>query len=163
MGYLLGSMTPDVVDGQREVVKNERRQSYENEPYGKANLRLTELLYPPDHPYHWPTIGYMPDLDAAGYDDVVGFYKKYYTPGNASLVIAGDIDPVQTRQQVETWFSDVPSAPKVPELKRRRRPSPALPSLAHAAPSAAGRRGPRRAGRHSGRRQELSPLQTTRL
>lgn len=108
MGYLLDSMTPEVVDGQREVVKNERRQSYENQPYGLAELRLDELLFPDGHPYHWPTIGYMPDLDAAGYDDVVGFYKQYYVPGNASLVIAGDIDPAAVRAQVENWFSDVP-------------------------------------------------------
>jgi zinc protease len=117
MGYLLDSMTAEVVDGQREVVKNERRQSYENRPYGMADLRMGELLYPADHPYHWPTIGYMPDLDAAGYDDVVGFYKKYYTPNNASLVIAGDIEPAVVRKQVEQWFSDVPAGPKTERTK----------------------------------------------
>jgi zinc protease len=117
MGYLLDSMSPDVVNGQREVVKNERRQSYENRPYGMAELRLGELLYPPNHPYHWPTIGYMPDLDAAGYDDVVGFYRTYYTPGNASLVIAGDIDSARTRKQVEEWFSDVPRGPRAAKPK----------------------------------------------
>lgn len=117
MGYLLDSMTAEVVDGQREVVKNERRQSYENRPYGMADLRMGELLYPADHPYHWPTIGYMADLDAAGYDDVVGFYKNYYTPNNASLVIAGDIDPTEVRQQVEQWFSDVPAGPKTERIQ----------------------------------------------
>lgn len=121
LGYLLDSMSPEVVDGQREVVKNERRQSYENRPYGMADLRLGELLYPADHPYHWPTIGYMPDLDAAGYDDVVGFYKRYYTSGNASLVIAGDIDPVAMRKKVENWFSDVPKGPRADRLN----PAPA--------------------------------------
>jgi zinc protease len=117
MGYLLDSMTAEVVDGQREVVKNERRQSYENRPYGMADLRMVELLYPAQHPYHWPTIGYMPDLDAAGYDDVVGFYKTYYTPNNASLVIAGDIDPVAVRKQVEKWFADVPAGPKTERVQ----------------------------------------------
>lgn len=117
MGFLLESMTPAVVDGQREVVKNERRQSYENAPYGTADLRLSELLYPEGHPYHWPTIGYREDLNAAGYDDVVGFYKTYYAPGNASLVIAGDIDPVETRKAVERWFSEVPAGPRVERLK----------------------------------------------
>lgn len=117
LGYLLDTMSAEVVDGQREVVKNERRQSYENRPYGMADLRLGELLYPPEHPYHWPTIGYMSDLDAAGYDDVVGFYKTYYTPNNASLVIAGDIDPVAIRKKVESWFSDVSGASKVERLK----------------------------------------------
>ena len=80
------------VDAQRDVVKNERRQSYENRPYGMAEPTLGEMLYPEGHPYHWPVIGYMPDLTAASYDDVVAFFKKYYAPGNASLVVAGDIE-----------------------------------------------------------------------
>ena len=107
MGYLLDSMTPKTVDAQRDVVKNERRQSYENRPYGQAQLLLDELLYPEGHPYHWPVIGYMPDLTAASYDDVVDFFKKYYSPSNASLVVAGDIDPVATRKLVEKWFGDI--------------------------------------------------------
>jgi zinc protease len=107
MGYLLDSMTPKTVDAQRDVVKNERRQSYENRPYGQAELLLGELLYPEGHPYHWPVIGYMPDLTAASYDDVVAFFKAYYAPGNASLVVAGDIDPVATRTLVEKWFGDI--------------------------------------------------------
>src|SRR5213592_1156023 len=92
MGYLLDTMTPRTVDAQRDVVKNERRQSYENRPYGQAGVLLTEMLYPEGHPYHWPVIGYMDDLTAASYDDVVAFFKKYYAPSNASLVVAGDID-----------------------------------------------------------------------
>jgi zinc protease len=107
MGYLLDSMTPKTVDAQRDVVKNERRQSYENRPYGQAQLLLGELLYPEGHPYHWPVIGYMPDLTAASYEDVVDFFKKYYSPSNASLVVAGDIDPVATRKLVEKWFGDI--------------------------------------------------------
>jgi zinc protease len=108
MGFLLDSMTPQTVDAQRDVVKNERRQSVENQPYGNAEaVVLTEMLYPEGHPYHWPAIGYMPDLTAASYEDVVAFFKTYYTPANASLVIAGDIDPVKTRALVEKWFSDV--------------------------------------------------------
>lgn len=108
MGYLLEAMSPGKVDGQRDVVKNERRQSYENRPYGMSWIVLRENLYPSDHPYHWPTIGYMDDLTAASYEDVVDFFKKYYAPNNASLAIAGDIDPVQTRALVEKWFSEVP-------------------------------------------------------
>ena len=107
MGYLLDTMTPKTVDAQRDVVKNERRQSYENRPYGMADIALTELLYPEGHPYHWPVIGYMPDLTAASYDDVVAFFKKYYAPANASLVVAGDIDTAKARALVEKWFSDV--------------------------------------------------------
>src|SRR5438046_6644464 len=75
MGYLLDSMTPKTVDAQRDVVKNERRQSYENRPYGMAEITLGEMLYPPAHPYHWPVIGYMPDLTAASYGPVVPFLK----------------------------------------------------------------------------------------
>ena len=111
MGYLLDAMNPKTVDAQRDVVKNERRQSYENRPYGMADIALNEMLYPENHPYHWPVIGYMPDLTAASYEDVVAFFKTYYTPSNASLVVAGDIDPARTRQLVEKWFSDVKPGP----------------------------------------------------
>jgi len=111
MGYLLDAMNPKTVDAQRDVVKNERRQSYENRPYGMADITLNEMLYPESHPYHWPVIGYMPDLTAASYEDVVAFFKTYYTPSNASLVVAGDIDPARTRQLVEKWFSDVKPGP----------------------------------------------------
>jgi zinc protease len=102
------------VDGQRDVVKNERRQSYENRPYGMSSIMIDENMYPPDHPYHWPTIGSMEDLSAASYQDVCDFFKKYYGPNNASLSIGGDIDPVKTRALVEKWFSDVPAGPPVP-------------------------------------------------
>jgi zinc protease len=112
MGYLLESMTPETVDAQRDVVKNERRQSYENRPYGMADLTLGEMLYPEGHPYHWPVIGYMPDLTAASYEDVVEFFKTYYAPSNASLVIAGDLDPEATRGLVEKWFGDVMAGPR---------------------------------------------------
>jgi zinc protease len=112
MGYLLDAMTPQAVDAQREVVKNERRQSYENRPYGAADLLLAELLYPPHHPYHWPVIGYMTDLGAATYDDVVAFFKQYYAPSNASLVVAGDIDVNSTRRLVEKWFGAIPAGAK---------------------------------------------------
>jgi len=113
MGYLLDTMTPKTVDAQRDVVKNERRQSYENRPYGMAELTLGEMLYPESHPYHWPVIGYMPDLTAASYDDVVEFFKKYYAPANASLVVAGDLQTADARTLVEKWFSDVKAGPMV--------------------------------------------------
>jgi len=114
MGYLLDSMTPQTVDAQRDVVKNERRQSVENRPYGIAeSVTLTEMLYPEGHPYHWPVIGYMPDLTAASYDDVVAFFKTYYAPANASLVVAGDVDTANARRLIEKWFSDVKPGPAV--------------------------------------------------
>lgn len=116
MGYLLDAMSPEKVNGQRDVVKNERRQSYENRPYGIAFLKLPEEMYPPMHPYHWPVIGSMEDLTAASYEDVVQFFKNYYGPNNTTLVVAGDIDPVEARRLVEKWFSDVPRGVPVPPL-----------------------------------------------
>ena len=123
MGYLLASMSPEKVNGQRDVVKNERRQSYENRPYGMAFLKLPEEMFPPGHPYHWPVIGSMEDLTKASYEDVVQFFKSYYGPNNTTLVVAGDIDPVETRRLVEKWFSDVPRGAPVPPLSA---PTPVL-------------------------------------
>ena len=108
MGYLLDTMSPERVDGQRDVVKNERRQSYENRPYGMASIELDKMLWPPTHPYSWPTIGFMEDLTAASHSDVIEFFKRYYAPNHASLVIAGDIDFDRTRALVEKWFGDIP-------------------------------------------------------
>ena len=117
MGYLIEAMSPERVNGQRDVVKNERRQNYENTPYGMASIEIDKMLYPEGHPYRWPTIGYMEDLTAASYDDVVDFFRRYYQPSNASLVIAGDIDPAKTRTLVEKWFGDVkPGAAPVPPI-----------------------------------------------
>jgi zinc protease len=109
MGYLLDAMSLQKVDGQRDVVKNERRQRYENQPYGMVGIVMARTLYPRDHPYSWPTIGSMEDLSAASYEDVVEFFKKYYVPNNASMVIAGDIDPAQTKSLVEQWFNEIPA------------------------------------------------------
>jgi len=113
MGYLLDTMSPARVDGQRDVVKNERRQSYENRPYGMASLEMDKMLWPAGHPYSWPTIGHMQDLTAAGHEDVIAFFKTYYVPNNASLVIAGDIDIARTRALVEKWFGEIPRGPAV--------------------------------------------------
>jgi len=112
MGYLLDTMTPKTVDAQRDVVKNERRQSVENRPYGMAEVVIGEMLYPPGHPYHWPVIGYMEDLTAASYEDVVAFFKSYYAPSNASLVVAGDLQTAAARKLVEKWFGDVKPGPR---------------------------------------------------
>lgn len=116
MGFLLDAMSPGKVDGQRDVVKNERRQSYENRPYGMAYLTLFEQLYPQGHPYSWPTIGSMADLTAASYDDVVNFFKDWYVPNNAVLAIAGDIDIEQTKKLVEKWFAGIPRGKDIPPI-----------------------------------------------
>ena len=114
MASLLDAMDATSVDGQRDVVKNERRQSYENRPYGLAFPLLNQTLFPPDHPYHWPVIGSMADLSAASYDDVESFYRTYYTPNNASLVVAGDIDLGEARRLVEKWYGSIPRGPEPP-------------------------------------------------
>ena len=109
-------MSPERVDVQRDVVKNERRQSYENRPYGMAELELDTMLWPEGHPYSWSTIGSMEDLTAASHQDVQEFFRTYYAPDNASLVIAGDIDLAATEALVEKWFSDVPGGKPVPPV-----------------------------------------------
>jgi len=124
MGFLVSEMTPENVDLQRGVVQNERRQSYENRPYGLADENILQRLYPAGHPYSWPVIGSMSDLSAASLEDVKAFFRTYYTPNNAVLSIAGDITPAAARGLVERWFGAIPRGP---ELKR---PAPAPFALA---------------------------------
>jgi zinc protease len=116
MGFLLDDKAPDKINGQRDVVKNEKRQSVDNQPYGQAFIELGTMMYPAGHPYSWSTIGSMEDLTAASFEDVARFFRTYYVPSNASLVIAGDIDVANTRKLVEKWFSDVPAGKPVPPL-----------------------------------------------
>ena len=116
MGFLLPAMTQEKLDNQRDVVKNERRQRYENRPYGKASLILAGLMYPSDHPYSWPVIGSQEDLTAASLEDVSGFFRRYYTPNNASLVVAGDFDPAVARELIDRYFASIPPGPAVDHL-----------------------------------------------
>ncbi len=102
------AMTQEKLDKQRAVVRNERRQSYENAPYGKSELRVYELMFPPGHPYHIPVIGTHADLEAATVDDVKNFFATYYVPSNASLVVAGDFDPVEIKPLIEKLFGTLP-------------------------------------------------------
>ena len=116
MGFLLPAMDEEKFENQRSVVKNERRQRLENQPYGKWQPTMTQMMFPANHPYSWPTIGYMRDLDAATLEDVTEFFKMYYTPNNASIVIAGDFDPAQTKQLVEKYFGSIPPGPAVERI-----------------------------------------------
>ena len=113
LGFLLPEITADKVDLQRGVVQNERRQSYENRPYGLAQENILERLFPPNHPYHWPVIGSMKDLEAATLDDVRRFFQTYYTPNNSTIAIAGDISPRDARALVQRYFGDIPRGPAV--------------------------------------------------
>lgn len=105
------AMTAEKLDKQREVVRNERRQSYENRPYGKALLKISEIMYPAGHPYHDPVIGSHEDLQAASVENVKDFFATYYVPSNASLVVAGDFDPAGIKPLIATLFGTLPARP----------------------------------------------------
>jgi len=117
MAYLLPAMDLKKLDNQRDVVKNERRQGYENEPYGKIEALMPELLYPAGHPYSWPVIGSHEDLTAASLEDVKDFFRTYYTPSNASLCITGDFEPAKAKALVQKYFGSIPPGPAVERLK----------------------------------------------
>lgn len=117
MGFLLEGLTLDKLDNQRDVVKNERRQNYENQPYGGAFKVIMESLYPPDHPYHWLTIGTQEDLTAASLEDIKNFFVRYYVPNNAGLSIAGDFKIPQMKKLVEKWFGDIPMSQPLKRLE----------------------------------------------
>ncbi|HEV8381388.1 MAG TPA: pitrilysin family protein [Gemmatimonadales bacterium] len=112
MGHLLGVIDTAKVNEQRGVVQNEKRQG-ENQPYGKVNLLMTEGTYPVGHPYSWSVIGSMEDLNAASVDDVKQWFRTYYGPNNAVIVLAGDITAAQARQKVEQYFGDIPATPPI--------------------------------------------------
>jgi zinc protease len=120
MGFLLDRTGfKQTVDNQRDVVKNERRQRYENRPAGLISKVLLEATYPPDHPYYHQVIGSMEDLTAASVNDVRSFFRTYYVPGNATLVVAGDFDRAKTKQLVEQYFGAIPAGEAI-----TRRPAP---------------------------------------
>ncbi|MEQ1892374.1 MAG: insulinase family protein, partial [Planctomycetota bacterium] len=122
MGFLLPAMTQAKLDNQRDVVMNERRQSYENRPYGLVHETLLAALYPSGHPYSWPTIGSMADIAAATLGDIERFFRRWYGPNNATLVIGGDFEPAHALALVERWFGALPSGPAV----EKPAPAPAL-------------------------------------
>jgi zinc protease len=112
MGYLLPALTEAKFANQREVVLNERRQNYENRPYGLAGMAIVSALYPPHHPYHWLTIGAAEDIKAAHIDDVRAFFQRYYHPANASLALAGDIDTKRAMALAAQYFEEIPAGAK---------------------------------------------------
>jgi zinc protease len=123
MGFLLPAMTQEKLDNQRSVVQNERRQNYDNAPYGLAFETLSAALFPAGHPYSWTTIGSLTDLNAAAMEDVQDFFRTYYAPNNASLAIVGDFDPAQARAWVQKYFGGIPAGPAI------ERPAPAPVAL----------------------------------
>jgi zinc protease len=119
MGFLLPAMTQAKLDNQRDVVKNERRQNYENRPYGQSEGVIEAALYPPDHPYSWLTIGSQEDLSAASLDDVKGFFRRWYGPNNATLAIGGDVKTDEVVALVKKYFGSLPRGPEVETPKPR--------------------------------------------
>jgi zinc protease len=112
MGHMLGAVTQERLDEQRGVVQNEKRQG-DNQPYGQVYEVLQKNLFSSDHPYSWRTIGSLEDLNAASLEDVQEWFKAYYGPNNAVLVLAGDITPEEAREKVELYFGDIPPGPPV--------------------------------------------------
>ncbi|HMC23456.1 MAG TPA: pitrilysin family protein [Thermoanaerobaculia bacterium] len=121
MGFFLPALTQDKLDIQREVVKEERRQRYDNVPYGTAFERLLHLAYEPDYSYHWPTIGSMEDLSAASLDDVRKFFSTWYRPDNCVLTLVGDFVPSQARELAARYFGDIPPGKSFPPFDLIRR------------------------------------------
>ena len=117
MGYLLPALTQTKFANQRDVVLNERRQNYENRPYGLAPMALLNALFPPDHPYHWATIGEIADLEAVELDEAHAFFRRYYHPANASLAIAGDIESAPTLDLVRQYFGELAPGERVAPVR----------------------------------------------
>jgi zinc protease len=113
MGYLLDTLDLAKLNAQRDIVKNERRQSYDNQPYGRVSEIFAAAMYPKGHPYSWPVIGSMTDLTAASEADVKAFFRVYYAPNNATLAIVGDFDPAEAKKLIEKYFSDLPQGKAV--------------------------------------------------
>jgi len=122
MGFFLPALTQEKLDIQREVVKEERRQRYDNVPYGTAFERLLNLAYDPDYSYHWPTIGSMEDLQAASLDDIREFFATWYRPDNCTLTLVGDFNTSEAKQLVEQYFGDIAPGGAFPQFTLERQP-----------------------------------------
>ena len=117
MGFLLPALTEAKFSNQRDVVLNERRQNYENRPYGLAAMAMLAALYPPQHPYHWTTIGEIADLEALRLEEVHAFFRRYYHPANASIALAGDIDADSALALVDEYFGEIAAGPLVDPVR----------------------------------------------
>jgi predicted Zn-dependent peptidase len=122
MGFFLPALTQEKLDIQREVVKEERRQRYDNVPYGTAFERLLNLAYDPDYSYHWPTIGSMEDLQAASLDDIREFFATWYRPDNCTLTLVGDFIPSEAKQLIDQYFGDIAPVGSFPQFTLERQP-----------------------------------------
>lgn len=131
LGWFINTVTDPVLAKEKQVVKNEKRQSVDNRPYGHLSSVLKSNLYPADHPYNWEVIGSLEDLQAATLDDVKTFFRRWYTPNNVTLVVAGDFDTAQARKWVERYFAEIPRGVEVEPLKARAATLEASKSFYH--------------------------------
>ena len=119
LGWFINTVTEPVLAKEKQVVKNEKRQSYDNNPYGHTSYVIDKNLYPEDHPYNWQVIGSLEDLDRAQLSDVKEFFRRWYVPNNVTLTIAGDFDTVQAKKWVEKYFSEIKRGEEVKPLPKR--------------------------------------------
>ncbi|MDZ7758260.1 pitrilysin family protein [Rhodohalobacter sp.] len=119
MGYFINTVNEMVLEKEKQVVKNEKRQGVDNAPYGHTGYVIDKNLYPEGHPYSWQVIGSLEDLQAATLDDVVNFYNTWYVPNNATLVIAGDFDSDQAREWVQKYFDEIPRGDEIEPLEKQ--------------------------------------------
>jgi predicted Zn-dependent peptidase len=132
MGWMLPAMDQEKLDNQRDVVMNEKRERYDNQPYGDWSERVQSMVYPADHPYHHTVIGSMEDIRAATLEDVERFFETFYVPSNAVLTLAGDIDPARSLELVKRWFGDIPPGGPVPPIPGVPGIEPKLPRTSRA-------------------------------
>jgi len=118
LGYFINTVTEPVLAKEKQVVKNEKRQSVDNRPYGHTFYVIDKNLYPKEHPYNWQVIGSLEDLQNATLEDVKEFFRKWYVPNNVTLTIAGDFDPVETKKIVKKYFDEIKKGGEIPELKK---------------------------------------------
>ena len=119
LGYFINTVTEEVVDNEKQVVKNEKRQRVDNQPYGHNWYIVNKALYPADHPYNWQVIGSLDDLDAARLADVKQFYSRWYVPNNVTVTISGDFDPIDAKQLVKKYFAEIPRGEEVKPMSPR--------------------------------------------
>lgn len=119
LGWFINTVTDPVLAKEKQVVKNEKRQSYDNQPYGQTSYVVDKALYPADHPYNWQVIGSLEDLDSAKLEDVKEFFRRWYVPNNVTLTVAGDFDTVQAKKWVEKYFSEIKRGEDIPRQVKR--------------------------------------------
>ena len=119
LGWFINTVTEAVVEKEKQVVKNEKRQSGDNQPYGHTSYVIDKALYPEDHPYNWQVIGSLDDLQAATLEDVKEFYRRWYVPNNVTLVVAGDFDTAKAKKWVEKYFGEIKRGEEIARLEKR--------------------------------------------